>query len=46
MDPYLYGNKYGFIPIEHVVQLRKEHETVKVVLQMFFICCTQFFLEK
>ena len=44
MDPYLYGNKYGSVPIGHAVQL-KEHDTVKVVLQMLYICCrpTQFY---
>jgi len=43
MDTFLYGNKkYGSIPIGHAVKLKEEHETVKIVLQMLFICCTQF----
>jgi len=40
---YLYGNKYGSIPIGHAVMLMEEHDTVKMVLQLLFICCTQFF---
>jgi len=42
MDPCLYGNTYGSISIEHAVKL-EEHDTIKMVLQMSFICCTQFF---
>ena len=45
MDPYLCGNKYGSVSIGHAVELKAEHDTVKVVLQMHFICCTQFFLK-
>jgi len=40
---YLYGNKYGSIPIGYAVMLMEEHDTVKIVLQLLFICCTQFF---
>jgi len=42
-DTYLYGNKYGSIPIGQVGNLEEEHDTVKMVLQMLFICCTHFF---
>jgi len=43
MDTYLYGNKYGSIRVGHAMKLKEEHDTVKMVLQMLFICCTQFF---
>ena len=45
MDPYFCGNKYGSISIEHAVKLKEKHVTVKVVVKMLFICCTQFFLK-
>jgi len=45
MDPYLYGNKYGSVSIGHAVKLNEERGAVKMVLQMLFICCTQFFLK-
>jgi len=43
MDPCVYGSKYGSVPIGHAVKLKEEHDTVKMVLLMHFICCTQFF---
>ena len=45
MDPYLYGNKYGSASIGHAVKLEEERDTVKMVLQMLLICCTQFLLK-
>jgi len=38
MDTYLYGNKHGSISDGHVVKLEEEHDTVKMVLQLLFIC--------
>jgi len=45
MDPYLYGNKNGSASIGHAVKLEEERDTVKMVLQMLLICCTQFLLK-
>jgi len=30
------------MPIGHAVKLKEEHDTVKMVLQMLFVCCTHF----
>jgi len=38
MDPYSYDNKYGSVPIAHAVKLKAEHDTIKMVLKMLFIC--------
>jgi len=43
MDTYLYCNNYGSTPVGHIIKLKDERDTVKMVLQMLFICCTQFF---
>jgi len=43
MDPCLFGNKYGSVPIGHGVKLKEEYDTIKMVLLMLFICCTQFY---
>jgi len=42
MVTYVYGNKYGSIPIGPPMKLKEERDTVKMVLQILFICCTQF----